>query len=262
MEKQAKIKMENITFCIPVRVESRYRIQNLISVLKYLDKYIETNYLILEADKTQLFNNDMDIRNMKYVFVKDDDMIFHRTKYINQMLSLTKTPYAAIWDTDVILPIEQIHKAYVSLHDNTDTLIYPYSGEFLCLNELISALFSKTIDIRYVKSQGTTKHLIHGSYSVGGAFMVNVRKYLNAGGENEKFYGWGPEDVERNARVQILELGVGRINGPLYHLFHTTGINSWYANQEIEMKNKKEFCDVCGMTTSELREYVKLMVNY
>ena len=254
--KQNKIDFKNITFCIPARIESMYRMKNLIATLHFLDRYVETNYIILEADKTKLVKNDMNIRNMNYVFVNDEDEIFHRTKYINKMLSFVKTPFAAIWDTDVIVPIEQVHKAYLALHNNKHTLIYPYSGVFLCLNELVSTLFSKTLDIRHIEAQ-STKHLIHGSYSVGGAYMVNVGEYINAGGENENIYGWGPEDVERNARIQILELGVKRIEGPLYHLFHTRGLNSSRAEPEIEMKKIKEFCDICGMTTSELREYIK-----
>lgn len=55
-----------------------------------------------------------------------------------------------------------------------------------------------------------------GRPSVGGAFLVNKTKYLETGGENEGFYGWGPEDVERVKRLEILELPIARTKGALY----------------------------------------------
>lgn len=36
--------------------------------------------------------------------------------------------------------------------------------------------------------------------AVGGAIFVQTNKYLQAGMENEDFYGWGLEDGERHYR--------------------------------------------------------------
>ena len=47
--------------------------------------------------------------------------------------------------------------------------------------------------------------------------------YVQAGGENEHFYGWGPEDLERVKRMEILGYSVTRIKGDLYHLYHLEG---------------------------------------
>jgi hypothetical protein len=62
-----------------------------------------------------------------------------------------------------------------------------------------------------------------GRSSVGGAFIVNKQRYLKGGGENENFYGWGPEDAERLKRMEILEEPTQRIEGPLFHLHHPRG---------------------------------------
>ena len=98
---------------------------------------------------------------------------------------------------------------------------------------------------------------MHGPHSVGGAFLVNRKVYLEAGGENECFYGWGPEDAERVKRMEVLGLPVCRANGSLFHLYHPRGKNSWYQNKEIEKRNRLEFLKVCGMTREELQEYVR-----
>lgn len=257
MKKEHKENLKNITFCIPIRIESFYRIQNIKALLKYLDKYLDTNYLILEADKTKHFENDMNIQNVDYLFVEDNDIIFHRTKYINQMLNQVQTTYAAVWDTDAITPICQIVEAYSLLQNSNNTLIYPFSGFFIALNELTSLYFYRSQNINHIASLYYPVSFPYGFYSVGGAYMVNRKMYLEAGGENEYFHGWGPEDAERNARIQILELGVDKIEGPLFHLFHTRGINSRYPEEEGAGKNINEFCKVCGMTTIELQDYIE-----
>ena len=50
--------------------------------------------------------------------------------------------------------------------------------------------------------------LAHGPNSVGGAFLVNKNVYIKYGGENQHFYGWGPEDAERCKRMEILGLPI------------------------------------------------------
>lgn len=99
-------------------------------------------------------------------------------------------------------------------------------------------------------------------YSLGGAFLVNRDEYLKAGGENENFYGWGPEDYERFYRMEILNKEIVRIEGPLYHLFHTRGINSTYANKKMAIQCKEELCRICSMTTLELNNYIKTWRSY
>ena len=252
-----KINLNNITFCIPVRIESFYRKRNLMILLKYLGQHIDANYIIVEADNVQRLPEIMDIANLNYIFIQDNDPIFHRTKYINQMLNLAKTPHAAIWDTDAIADIAQIQQAYDMLVENKAVMVYPFSGTFYDVNEYMSDFFCQSLDIEKLKCQGISKNLMNGYYSVGGAYMVNIKSYKEAGGENEYFYGWGPEDAERIARLQILEQKVERIDGALYHLFHTRGYNSYYANIDTAIQTREEFCKVCGMTTNELKNYIK-----
>ena len=95
------------------------------------------------------------------------------------------------------------------------------------------------------------------SSSVGGAFFVDRDIYLRAGGENEYFYGWGCEDLERVKRMEILGLPVCRAEGPLFHLYHPRKENSWYGSRELELQNRQEFLKVCGMTREELQAYIR-----
>lgn len=255
-DKLGKIHIEDITFCIPIRIESAYRSRNLYTLLKYLSKNFSTKYIILEADNKQKLSNDFKMKNLEYFFIKDNDSIFHRTKYINRMLCTAQTPYAAIWDADAIAPVAQIISAYQTLQKGA-AMVYPFSGAFYDLNEQLSSLFEQETDIEKIDFPYCSKPLINGYYSVGGAFMVNIQEYNRCGAENQHFYGWGPEDAERIARMGILGKEIRRIDGPLYHMYHTRGHNSRYANMDIALETKNEFCKICGMTNTELKNYIK-----
>lgn len=252
-----KISLKDITFCIPIRIESFYRLNNLNCLIEYINKYIDTNILILEADQKQNYHPPRNYSGMQYLFIKDDSQIFFRTKYINQILSIVKTPFASIWDTDAIAPIKQIEAAYDILLEDNMTLVYPYSGIFLSVSEYISTVFRNSLDIQILNKPYLHRALLNGYYSVGGAYMINVKKYKKAGGENEHFYGWGPEDAERFYRLKILNHKMRRIDGVLYHLHHSRGLNSTYSNVENAIKSKQELCKVCSMTLSELESYVQ-----
>ena len=110
---------------------------------------------------------------------------------------------------------------------------------------------------RYKKQNQSIVEEADLSYSVGGAFLVSRKVHLQSGGENEHFYGWGPEDAERVKRMEILGLPVYRASGPLFHLYHPRKENSWYGSADIELENRQEFLNVCSMTRSDLQKYIQ-----
>ena len=80
---------------------------------------------------------------------------------------------------------------------------------------------------------------MYGPKSVGGAFMANRMKYIEAGMENENYYGWGLEDHERYQRWKKLEYRTHKVDGPLFHLSHGRGTNSRYHNpMQANIKHK------------------------
>lgn len=255
--KVKKENMDKLTFCLPVRIDSDDRLNNLITVLDFYSQYTTARFIVLEADTEPLLSSLSSRKNVEYIYVKDDNPVFHRTKYINQMLSLAQTPYAAIWDVDAIAPVTQLLEAYQLLQKEPLVMAYPFDGKFWMVNEYFSQLFRKTKDIHVLQSPDMPKRPMNGFNSVGGGFLVNIEKYWACGAENEYFTGWGPEDAERYRRLEILGYPPGRIEGSMCHLNHKRGINSWYANDEVAYLTKKEFCRICGMQRYELEEYIR-----
>lgn len=256
MKKKKKKKMLNeLTFCIPVRIDSEYRLRNLNAILRFYDSQIDARYIILEADSEQHLFDLPNISTLKYVFVHDSNPVFHRTHYLNYMLSIIETKVAAIWDTDAVAPIIQVIKAYESVVNNKCVICYPYDGCFWGVTEYFSSAFCQNMNINILRIKQPL-HLMCGYYSVGGAFLVNVDLYKEYGWENEYFIGWGPEDAERYRRVYILGGIIQRITGNLYHLYHTRGINSGNFDKQLAKITKREYIRICSMYPEQLRKEI------
>lgn len=251
-----RIDMTQLTFCIPVRIDSEHRLQNLLTVLTFYSRHIRASYIVLEADKKRQIKELPKIEKLHYEFVMDMNPVFHRTRYINQMLREATTPLAAIWDTDAIAPMPQLYKAYNRLLTGESIMVYPYDGRFWRLDCFYTMLFKRNLQIKLLEHKDTPRIPMAGFYSVGGAFLVNIQSYKHCGWENEHFAGWGPEDVERYHRMEILGECPERVTGSLYHLFHTRGINSGDFDQNLSIRTRQEYVRVCSMMPDELRTYI------
>ena len=247
--------LENITIIIPLRIDSEERRTNLDAALDYLLSFTGINVMLLEADTEQKYVNKNDYSGLTYKFVEDNDPIFYRTRYLNRMLYNVKTPVAGIWDSDVIVPMEQVVEAVRNCLAG-DALCYPFDGRFYAVSDSLSRIYKETRNFDTLSLNESQHWLMHGRYSVGGAFTVSVERYLSAGGENEHFYGWGPEDTERRERIYNLVLKVSRVAGCLYHLHHPRGMNSNFANRERAIANRREYLKICRMNRQELEEYI------
>lgn len=252
-----KVNMQNFTFCIPVRIDSKYRLRNLLAILEFYSYYLHANYIILEADNQQRVKELPHIPGLVYEFVYDENPVFHRTHYINRMLSKVSTDIVGIWDTDAVAPITQLWHAYQMISDKQTVMIYPYDGRFWYINDFFSSLFCEKLDLNIITNFEMPRHLMCGYYSVGGAFLTNVELYRQYGWENERFIGWGPEDCERYKRLHILGKTPARVTGSLYHLYHSRGVNSGDIEPKVIYETKKEYSKICRMMPEELRKYIE-----
>lgn len=244
---------DNITFVIPVRIDSSERKENLDVVLGQLSKRRRAKIIVLEADTRPIYRVPKNCSNVTHCFVKDDNPIFYRTKYLNELLKQANTSIVGIWDTDVIVPDNQIDHSITDIRKGKSIMSFPYDGSFNFCSFEDSFVFRNNRLVEYLKEKEYPNRFIH---SVGGAFLVNKDYYLNAGGENEHFYGWGMEDMERVKRMEILGLPVSRSDGALFHLYHSRNENSRFYNTQLENESREEYLKVCRMTKTKLKEYI------
>lgn len=243
----------SLTIGIPVRIDSEERKANLSAVLRYL-AVLQCRIIVLEADAQPCADDVCHINNAEHVFVEDTNEVFHRTHYINQLLQMAHTEMVAIWDTDVLIDYNQILEA-LQMIQNGITMSCTYDGRAVMLSEQLSKQMRHNLDFKFLKSLGMKPIL--GRKSCGGAYIVHKRRYLQCGGENERFTGWGPEDAERLHRVTILGHKACHIpSGELFHLYHPQGKNSSFQSKEDACRLREEFVRICCMTPDELKSYI------
>jgi len=236
-----KTDLRDMTFLIPIRIDSIMRLENLILSVQSLLKNFDTHITVLEASS---YPNGI-LKKMlgdkvEYRFVEDKDPVFYRTKYLNDMTRRSCTSYIGIWDADVIIPKEQILDSIIKLRQGVE-IAYPYDGHFYDTSVVIRELYAQNRNIRFLLKNTAKMSLIYGDKMKGGAMLVNKEAYIRAGMENEKFYGWGPEDFERYERWKILDLKIYHSEGPLFHLTHSRGSNSTFRSMEQAINTNKEF---------------------
>jgi predicted glycosyltransferase involved in capsule biosynthesis len=240
-----KADFSDFTFLMPLRIDSTERKENADTVVRFIFQYFSTSFIVLEADSEQRYFPEFNDEGFRYEFVNDNNEIYRKTIWINRLLTLTNTPFVAIWDADAIAPPEQIIKSAEELRTSRAVMSLPYDGRFYSADKISCDLFKRLLNIEILNTRIEVMDLLYSYRAVGGAYMANREKFIKAGGENENFIGWGPEDYEHVKRMEVLGLPVHYANGPLFHLWHQRGKNSMYANKEIEIHNRKVLLDTC-----------------
>lgn len=216
---------------IPLRLDSIIRVENVVAGIQVLLNHFKTNVIVLEAaSHCNHILEKLLPEEVQYEFCIDDDPIFHRTKYINQIAKCCQTPIIAIWDADVILPPRQIASSIRMLRKQNADVVFPYDGHFYDTTKIIRELFiENNYNIDFLLMNIDKMLLPYGSSMGGGALFIQNEAFQRTGGEDERFYGWGPEDWNRIEKWRLYSLKIRRVRGPLFHLTHPRDINGQHA---------------------------------
>lgn len=255
-EWDSKIDLMDCTFTIPVSYDHPDREENLRLTLDQIGRDFVTNVIIQEqSGRSMKFEGFRKSKNVIEV-LHFQSRTFHRTAMLNQMARHAKTPYIANWDADMLSPPMQLLMTLKALRSGGVDVCYPYDGVFARVPRKPWFQKIRETDIGTVKKsvfQGMTE----GFVSVGGAVFANRESFLRAGGENEKFISYSPEDVERSERFPRLGLVVHRVKGPIYHMDHYVGVNSCKDNPYFAA-GERELERIRRMTDDQLRkEFLK-----
>lgn len=253
-----KLDLSDVTFCIPIKIDSNDRIENLDLCVKHIKKHFNTEIFIMEETSNPIYihmRKDLDISKL-VKFEVCNNGVFHRTKMLNDMFKKSNTSFVANWDADVLISPISIWLA-VNLLRKGETMVFPYKWAFARIpREPYYKKILWTLDIGVVGDNMFNGMLTSDAISVGGAVLMNRENYLSIGGENENFISFGAEDVERVIRNDKVSLKHKRVNGTLYHLQHWVGIDSSPRNPYFQ-NNKDEYEKVKNMNFEELKNYIK-----
>jgi predicted glycosyltransferase involved in capsule biosynthesis len=248
--------LRDVTFLIPLKIESEDRKKIIDLLLSYLFKHFDTSVIICEEGKQALFPQLMRAewnKKLTYIYRQNDSDLFHKTKNLNIMAKRAKTPIIVSQDSDVVFYPHQYLNAAQVVRGNILDFCYPFNKP------------NHNIPSKYHNSFGLTLNLAgidplvsfeHPSPPPGGCLFMNKSKYVEGGMENENFMSWGPEDVERRDRFGKLGYKIGSIDGKLFHLDHSRTFNSDTTNPRFK-QNEEEYKKIIGMSKEDLKAYVR-----
>ncbi|HCC50777.1 MAG TPA: hypothetical protein DEQ30_00940 [Porphyromonadaceae bacterium] len=248
-----KHNLKDTTFILAVRLDSIQRLENVWVVTTQLCKYFDTHVILAEIDgQCNGVLKAILPKKVKYVFIEDKDNIFHRTKYFNQITAEIETPIVALWDADVVIDKKAILEAADQIRTNHADIAYPYNGVFLETSEIMRKFYLKTKDIRVLYRNRNKLDYLYNRPMAGGAVFVDRLKYVHAGMENEKHYGWGNDDFDRYYRFVALGYKIHRTDVPLFHLCHPRGDNSKFRSNLFGQLSSYERAKIENSSADEI----------
>ncbi len=252
-----KIDLSDVTFIIPVRIESEDRKFNFSRVIEFLAKTFNTNVIITESGPDQLVpllleKINVKSLNLKYRYIHSNDHVFHRTLILNEMLILSRMPVTVNYDIDVFMDPQAYVNARNKIMNEGYDLVFPYKqGE----NTQKRVIFPNKEQYNGENLFDEKYHSPYGTYC-GHCQFFRTESYIKGGMENENFYSYGPEDVERVERFMKLGYKVTWMDDIIYHIEHSRGINSAPSNPMF-YHNEALLQQMRALTKEETEYYYK-----
>ena len=236
--------MMNLTFLIPIRIESEDRLKNVISSVCYLLRHIPAKVIVKEVSNKPTFKfralpeitKYVSVDNLTYLYEESHEELFCKSKILNDLIVASDTKVVANYDADCLLPISAYHQAYGAINDGQVDVVYPYGcGIYQWRSEYPNQVyenFVNTLDVSVLDK----RKVLHNS-TIGWTQFVNRQKYIDSYMMNENFISWGCEDSEFYYRMSLLGNRIARIDGYIYHLEHDRTHNSWFSNPNFPNNN-------------------------
>lgn len=254
------IDLSDVTFCIPIKLDSDIRKVNFKHCLTWLNGFkTNINVYTLNFSLDSLIhikgNTNLNINT----HLDKTSKFFHRTKFLNELVKSSKTPIIVLMDCDVFFNYHQFELAVNEIRSGKVDFCYPYDGLFLNIKQdtVESNIKNGGEDLLYRLSSFEN----YGKNSVGGAVIWNKTSFIKSGMENENFISWGYEDWERKMRAETLGYKSSRVNGPLFHMDHPRGPDS-SAENPFYVQNGREYNKIAKMNKLELEKYIQTSFNW
>jgi predicted glycosyltransferase involved in capsule biosynthesis len=265
------INLPDLTFIIPVRIESKDRHLNALATLGYLCHHLNSKIIILEDDVSPkipaiLEETKTGEMNIKYLYRNTGNSLFHRTKFLNIMLRMVTTSVVANYDIDVLLLPESYQQCYDTIkHKNQDMILPHFYGDSeYQINSKGRTKILESFDLKKL-DESDAKIFITPPKKCppchGFCQFFNTHSYIEGGMENEEFISYGPEDVERVNRFYRLGYKVLWLDKYVWHLEHSRDINSNDSNPYYKKNWALTGRLMYEFSVDQLREYYRNKIH-
>lgn len=264
------IDLQDISFIIPIRIDTDERGQNLEILYNFYKKScINVQFIFVENDKESKSIKWVCLdKNDKYYLIQNDKE-FNKCLTYNIGAKLSDRKYFCFMDIDVIVRPIQIIKAQEKIEKYHMDLMIAYNGVALYLTEKIKQEFSLKMDYDLLQSlipenpRVNYKNdflLVGNIHAVGGCLLIERNIFFKFNGFNPLIWGWGFDDNEIISRTQRLGYQIGQINGKNDVLWHFPHENhtSLPKNHHSHYNINHQIVDMVEhLTKLQLQEYIK-----
>jgi len=272
LKSQINLYMNDITFIIHLRKDTDERAKNVDIVIAYYKNILPScKFIVVEDDKIQNFEYLKDDTSIHYIHFYNEGQ-HNKCKGYNNGLNSCETDIVCFLDIDCIVSKQNIDKA-ISTLENTDGLYIGYNGVAIYFNYTVKSKITSTteslydllesfIDTTNIRTGYANEHYhVANTKAVGGVLLGKRQTFIDIGGFNPNFKGWGYEDNEIIIRAKKLGITPFFINTPKPFLLHLPHINEELKNKEnihdSYKLNEREFLNINALTKNELEEYIK-----
>lgn len=129
---------------------------------------------------------------------------------------------AVVIDADVVIDPEQVRVAVHNAH-HTGRLTFPYQRYVPLGEQITNEILDRGTDRDWVKGVDRRHGVMDarvGKAHVSSVVVVPRRLWDDVGGFDERFEGWGCEDVAFAHACDAVGGGIDRIDGDVFHLWH------------------------------------------
>jgi len=211
----------DLTILILVRLDSIERLENLFAVCRYLLSNVEANIWVSEY---AWYNNGMLEKlldeKIRYSFQECYDPVFYRNRYQNQLVRTITTPFVALWDADVIIPVTQLEKGVEILRKGDADLVNPYQEPMVDAISNLKSLFLQRGCTDIVSQNSKIPETQDLNTLFSGVILANRKAYLSSDLNNENFNDWDMGSNPQHYRWDNLNLKMQSISGNMFRLDH------------------------------------------
>lgn len=254
--------MKDLSFIIPIRVDTEDRIDNCLTVLRFLQLHFPNSEVLL-------MEQDSEPRTAKIIasfpWIRRSFEInpgrFSKSRAVNEGVALSTRPLICMCDTDILLHPDAIRQACRMLRRDLGRVVIPHNRIFMDVSGALKAEISSSLDMeKYGKVRRFSDAPVRSDNATrdcnGGIFLAEKKVLLLSGGLNKKMISYGWEDTEFIRRLD--KLGQYTFMLPKYnlvHLDHRRGTDS-RINEMFDV-NRAEFEKINAMNKTSLESYVE-----
>lgn len=206
------------SFIVSFRDDGRGRWDNLLAVLNWYSGLTDTELLLVEQDERTRIDSSCLPESVNHLFIYNPGS-FNKSWAFNVGAMRARGTVLGIVDADLLVEAAVIQECFEQCHAEFQA-VNPYAV-LVDLDRERTNLFQRTSRLS-TKGEDTLNRDYKGEYLCfcGGLYVVRKDAYLEVGGRDERFLGWGGEDDAMSVKLELLgNIAVNR-SAVAYHLFH------------------------------------------